>query len=120
MKFFIFIFIISLCIILINSACQNEQETVKIRDEDDCINRSFSTEEKNNGAYKCCFLKYYVDDNDYDGRYYDCIVLDNSQYNNIKNVRNYYERQFHAEYVNIDCKANYLEITLLGLILLFL
>ena len=119
MKFFIFILIISSCIILINSTCRNEQETVKIRDEDDCIRRTFSTEEANNGAYKCCFIRYYVDGNDYDGRYYGCIYLDNSQYNSINSVRDYYEKNFHADYVVIDCKANYLKISLLGLILLF-
>ena len=108
MKFFIFILIISSCIILINSTCRNEQETVKIRDEDDCIRRTFSTEEANNGAYKCCFI-----------RYYGCIYLDNSQYNSINSVRDYYEKNFHADYVVIDCKANYLKISLLGLILLF-
>ena len=117
----IIILFVSFCLFsLINSTCQPEEENNKIRDPEDCTDRSFSSDEISNNAYKCCYMKTKVNYNTRKGKLYTCIPLSQNDYNRVKDLIKQYESEAGVEDVEIDCKAYYLKYGLLSLFLLFL
>ena len=120
MKIFDIIFI-SFCILsLINSTCTPDEENNKIRDEDDCINRNLSDEEKSVFRTRCCFMRRKLDDNTRKGKEYSCLAITENDYKNIKKLVKQYEDEPGVDDVKIDCKATYIKYALLSLILFLL
>ena len=99
----------------INSYCQDEdgEETVRIRHSKDCTSRIISEDEQNEGGYRCCYMREKVDLLTYTGKRYSCILLDQNEYNNIKNFIKNREKQSGIKDVKIDCQSSYLHIGLL-------
>ena len=107
----------------INSFCEVEdgdEEAVKIRDKDDCIKRSLSDEEVENGGYKCCYIKEEVDTISFDGKLYSCILVNQTGYENIKDLVKQKERETGVDNVKIDCQSSYLYYGILIISLLIL
>ena len=107
----------------INPFCEVEEgdeETVKIRDKDDCIKRSLSDEEVENGGYKCCYMREEVDTISFDGKLYSCILVNQTGYENIKNLVKDREKETGVDNVKIECKSSYLQFGLFffGLLIL--
>ena len=118
MKIFDILFI-SFCLIgFINSTCQPDEENNKIRDEDDCVNRQLSDEEKNTFHTRCCYMRQKVDDNTRKGKEYSCIAITENDYKNVKKLIKQLESESGIKDVKIDCKATYIKYALLSLFLL--
>ena len=112
------IILITFCLLsFINSTCEPDEENNKIRDDDDCTKRAFSEDEVANEAYKCCYLKQKVDAVTFKGNRYQCITINQNQYNYIKDLIKSYENEAGVKDVSIDCKSSYIK---LGLLLGFL
>ena len=63
-------------------------------------------------AYRCCYLE--------SGQIKMCVPLTKDQYDEIDDAIDKFEGQPGYEDVSIDCRANYIMISLISLILLFL
>ena len=70
----------------------------------------------NEGGYRCCFVKAKSDDGNFEG----CITVTKAQYDDIDDAIKDYEKNAEADIDSLDCGSNYIIISLLSLILLFL
>ena len=68
------------------------------------------------GGYRCCFVKAKVDDDNFVG----CITVTKAQYDDIDDAIKTIEKEEGADIDTLDCGSNYIIISLLSLILLFL
>ena len=118
MKIFDILFITFCLLVFINSTCQPDEENNKIRDEDDCVNRQLSDEEKSNLYTRCCYMRQKVDDNTRKGKDYSCIALTENDYKNVKNLVKQFKNETIGKDVKIDCKSTYIKYGLLSLFLL--
>ena len=115
MKIFnLFLFIICL-IFYINSTCEPDEENNKIRGKSDCINRAFSDDEISRNAYKCCYMKYEIGDNEY----YNCAPLTLNDYYDIKTKISSLESAHGIDIKKLYCNSSYVYASLF-LILIFL
>ena len=113
------IIIILTILSFINSICNTEDEEVaKIRDTDDCSRRSFTDDETNEGAYRCCLVEKEVDRVDFYGKEFSCIALTATDYDKVKDLVKTMEKENGVDDVSIDCNSKYLKFGLLSLSLL--
>ena len=68
------------------------------------------------GFYRCCFIKVKSEEESYEG----CYPVTKAQYDDIDNAIEEYEKNAEADIDSLDCGSNYIIISLLSLILLFL
>ncbi len=93
-----------------------------ICDADGC----YGTEKKNadecnkinpaEGFYRCCFIKLKSEEGSWEG----CTPVTKAQYDEIDDAIEEYEKNAKADVDSLDCGSNYIIISLLSLILLFL
>ena len=74
---------------------------------DDCESRDLP-----DGYYRCCFLEY--------SGVKMCVPIDKDSYDDIDDMIDEYEKEEGVKDVSLDCGSNYIVISLLSLILLFL
>ena len=67
-------------------------------------------------GYRWCFVKAKVDGDNFEG----CISVTKAQYDDIDDAIEAYEKATGADIDSLDCGSNYIIISLLSLILLFL
>ena len=124
MKIIQILFISSMILITIKSACTPDEEDLiklsKIRDYDDCEKRTSTTELKESGAYKCCYLYYIVDSNNYKAKVHTCKLITQKEFDNIKDTVNRYESDNKVEDVKIKCNSSFIYLGLLYLLLLII
>ena len=68
------------------------------------------------GFYRCCFIKGKFDGDHWEG----CTSITKAQYDDIDDAIEAYEKVSGADIDSLDCGSNYIIISLLSLILLFL
>ena len=68
------------------------------------------------GFYRCCFIKGKLDGRNWEG----CTSITKAQYDDIDDAIEAYEKDEEADIDSLDCGSNYIIISLLSLILLFL
>ena len=112
----IFILLLS----VINSACIPDEEDLpklgKIRKYKDCESRTTEEELASSGAYKCCFLYYYLDAYNLKSEVYTCDLISKDQYDHIKDTIKKLENENDIEDVEIDCKASYFKLSIILLL----
>jgi hypothetical protein len=79
---------------------------------DDCNGRDKGKDPSGNEYYRCCYFE--------SGQTKMCLPVTKDQYDDIDDAIDKYEDQPGYEEVSIDCGANYIMISLISLILLFL
>ena len=97
----------------------------QICDADDAV-RCGGTKKKNadecnkinpaEGFYRCCFIKLKSEEGSWEG----CTPVTKAQYDDIDDAIEEYEKNAEADVDSLDCGSNYIIISLLSLILLFL
>ena len=124
MKTFLNIIIINYLLILMKSKCTPDEEDLpyldKIRKYEDCGNRMDEEEEWENHAYKCCYLYYTFDSENVKSKVHTCMLITETQYNNIKDTVKNYEEQYEVEDVKIKCKCTSLKINFFYILYLLL
>ena len=88
-----------------------ECENAKKKNADEC-NKINPGED----FYRCCFIKGKFDGKSWEG----CTSITKAQYDDIDNAIEEYEKNAEADIDSLDCGSNYIIISLLSLILLFL
>ena len=68
------------------------------------------------GDYRCCFIKGKFGGKSWEG----CTSVTKAQYDDIDDAIEAYEKAMEADIDSLDCGSNYIIISLLSLILLFL
>ena len=92
-------------------------------DENNCSGSSSSvshcssllTSEEKLEEKHCCLFTYSDEDNEYK----QCLLLSNKEYKNLDDLKNYYEEKGVVN-PDINCKSNYILLTLCNLILFFI
>ena len=116
------IFLINCLLILINTECTPDDDSLlkldKIRKFDDCDKRVTKAELLENDAYKCCYLHYKADTRNVEADIHTCCLVTQSQYDNIKDTIKNYEDSNDVDVEKLDCKGYDLQIRLLFLLLL--
>ena len=90
----------------------------------ECKKRTFSEEEKEDNAYKCCYAKikcnYHdsLDDIDVKADYEGCVYIDKNSYDNIKKMIEPYKK--NCDKFSINCSGTSLSYAYMMLIMLFL
>ena len=92
--------------------CDGEDCSGALRNNADECNKISPKE----GDYRCCFVKAKSDDGNYEG----CFSVTKAQYDDIDDAIEAYEKAWGADIDSLDCGSNYIIISLLSLILLFL
>ena len=87
--------------------------TSKIRDFDDCNARTSNDELKNMGAYKCCYLFYTQDSKNIYKEVDTCILVTQSEYDNIKDYVKKLEDRYRIDDVKIKCFGINIKFSLL-------
>ena len=104
-----------LIILLFAQICDADDAVVcggaKKKNADEC--NKISPDE---GGYRCCFVKAKTDEGDYEG----CYSVTKAQYDDIDDAIETIEKEEGADIDTLDCGSNYIIISLLSLILLFL
>ena len=122
MKFIQILFISSIILVTIKSYCTPEEEELisatKIRDYEDCERRTTSGELWEYKAYKCCYLYYKVDTDNYSAKVHTCMMITQTEYDNIKDTVDNYERNNNVKGVKIKCNSSYIHIGLFYILLL--
>ena len=85
----------------------------KIRDFDDCNARTSNDELKNEGAYKCCYLFYSQDSKNIYKEVDTCILVTQSEYDNIKDYVKRLEDRNGMDGVKIKCFGISIKFSLL-------
>ena len=85
----------------------------KIRDFDDCNARTSNEELKNMGAYKCCYLFYTQDSKNIYKEVDTCILVTQSEYDNIKDYVKRLEDRNGMDGVKIKCFGINIKFSLL-------
>ena len=87
--------------------------TSKIRDFDDCNARTSNDELKNMGAYKCCYLFYTQDSKNIYKEVDTCVLVTQSEYDNIKDYVKKLEDRYRIDDVKIKCFGINIKFSLL-------
>ena len=106
----LFVFIKPLCV------PEDESEllsTSKIRDFDDCNARTSNEELKYFGAYKCCYLFYTQDSKNIYKEVDTCVLVTQSEYDNIKDYVKKLEDRYSMDDVKIKCFGINIKFSLL-------
>ncbi len=85
----------------------------KIRDFDDCNARTSNDELKNMGAYKCCYLFYSQDSKNIYKEIDTCVLVTQSEYDNIKDYVKRLEDRYNMDDVKIKCFGINIKFSLL-------
>ena len=85
----------------------------KIRDFDDCNARTSNDELKNMGAYKCCYLFYSQDSKNIYKEVDTCVLVTQSEYDNIKDYVKRLEDRYNMDDVKIKCFGISIKFSLL-------
>ena len=85
----------------------------KIRDFDDCNARTSNDELKNKGAYKCYYLFYTQDSNNIYKEVDTCVLVTQSEYDNIKDFVKRLEDRNGMDGVKIKCFGISIKFSLL-------
>lgn len=85
----------------------------KIRDFDDCNARTSNDELKNMGAYKCCYLFYTQDSKNIYKEVDTCVLVTQSEYDNIKDYVKKLEDRYSMDDVKIKCFGINIKFSLL-------
>ena len=85
----------------------------KIRDFDDCNARTSNDELKNMGAYKCCYLFYSQDSKNIYKEIDTCVLVTQSEYDNIKDYVKRLEDRYRMDGVKIKCFGISIKFSLL-------
>ena len=120
MKLIDIIIVFIILFYFIKCTCSPEEENFKVRDSDDCNKRTFSEEEQNEGAYKCCLMEEKIDTTSQDGKRYTCIPLTHNNYDDIKDLIKKYEANIGVKKVKIKCKSSFIPYGFYTLFLLIL
>ena len=123
------IYLLLLSLLLSQIYCQDTPDNYKdycgyeendsVKDEDNCHNRKLS-----DGFYRCCFVEYEgtFEGEKREGKY--CIPVTKEIYDKIDDFADAEEKDVEPgdkiDDYSIDCASNYIMISLLSLILLFL
>ena len=121
MKVLKIIFILSCLFAFINSVCEVEEKNSSIyKSYKDCVNRQFSSEEIEDGAYKCCYVKIeYIIENT-KGKFYGCTALTESEYKNVSQAERELESQEFINDVDVDCESSFIKLGILFLLYFFI
>ncbi len=118
------LFISSVILITIKSLCTPEEEELisasKIRNYEDCERRATSGELWEYGAYKCCYLYYKVDTDNYNAKVHTCMMITQTEYDNIKDTVDIYERDNNVKGVKIKCNSSSIHLGLFYLLLVII
>ena len=110
-------FLYALLIILLFAQiiCQEDDvvlcDSAKKKNADEC-NKINPVE----GFYRCCFIKVKSEEGSWEG----CYPVTKAQYDDIDDAIESIEKEEGADIDTLDCGSNYIIISLLSLILLFL
>ena len=85
----------------------------KLRDFDDCNARTSNDELKNMGAYKCCYLFYTQDSKNIYKEVDTCVLVTQSEYDNIKDYVKRLEDRNGIDDVKIKCFGISIKFSLL-------
>ena len=106
----LFVFIKPYCV----PADESELYSIgKIRDFDDCNARTSNDELKNMGAYKCCYLFYSQDSKNIYKEIDTCVLVTQSEYDNIKDYVKRLEDRYNMDDVKIKCFGISIKFSLL-------
>ena len=106
----LFVFIKPYCV----PADESELYSIgKIRDFDDCNARTSNDELKNMGAYKCCYLFYSQDSKNIYKEIDTCVLVTQSEYDNIKDYVKRLEDRYNMDDVKIKCFGINIKFSLL-------
>ncbi len=106
----LFVFIKPYCV----PADESELYSIgKIRDFDDCNARTSNDELKNMGAYKCCYLFYSQDSKNIYKEVDTCVLVTQSEYDNIKDYVKRLEDRYNMDDVKIKCFGISIKFSLL-------
>ena len=118
MKVLKLFFILSCLYAFINSTCGTEEEDSNIyRNYKDCMNRAFSSDEIEDGAYKCCYLEIEYKTTNTEREVHGCAALTQSQYENIRQTERAYEMEAGVDDVDIECKSSFIKLGILFFVL---
>ena len=107
-------FILSCLYAFINSKCGTEEEdSYRYRDYKDCINRAFSSDEIEDGAYKCCYLEIEYKSTNTEREVHGCAPLTQSQFENIRQTERTYEMEAGIDDVDIECESSLVKVGIL-------
>ena len=111
MKHLKIFFILSTLYAFINSICETEEEeSYRYRDYKDCINRAFSSEEIENGAYKCCYLEVEYKTVNTETEVHGCVSLNRTQFENIRQTERILEMAVGVEDAEIECESSFMKL----------
>ena len=106
----LFVFIKPYCV----PADESELYSIgKIRDFDDCNARTSNDELKNTGTYKCCYLFYSQDSKNIYKEVDTCVLVTQSEYDNIKDYVKRLEDRYNMDDVKIKCFGINIKFSLL-------
>jgi hypothetical protein len=113
------IFILSCLFAFINSTCLTDEESSNIyKSYKDCVNRTFSSEEIEEKAYKCCYVhvEYKIEGTKL--KYSGCAPLTQSEYNNIDQTKRTIKAEIEGEDIDIDikCESSFIKLGILFLL----
>ena len=117
--------ILAYLFVLIKSDCEPPRDELvqlkKLREYDDCVSRTSQAELEETGMYKCCHLYYVHDSNNLYEEVDTCVLITQTQYDNIKKWIDDFESYGGYESAHIHCSGFNNHFNLLALlILLFL
>jgi hypothetical protein len=104
-------------ICFINSTCLTDEENSNIYiSYKDCVNRTFSSEEIEEKAYKCCYVhvEYKIEGTKL--KYSGCAPLTQSEYNNIDQTERRFKAETDAKDVDIKCESSFIKLWILFLL----
>ena len=120
------LYLLLVLLLLSKFNCQDEEEGLDPGECDDDLSSGCENLKVGKGYYKCCLFEAEYDkeiDGKKEGK--SCEPLTKSQYDEIKDYIKDYEKEVKNEIgvgidLSIDCASNYVMISLLSLIILFL
>ena len=120
------LYLLLVLLLLSKFNCQDEEEELDEGECDDDLSSGCENLKVGKGYYKCCLLEFEYD-KEIDGtkKGKSCEPVTKSQYDEIKDYIKNSEKDFKNKIgvgidLSIDCASNYVMISLLSLIILFL
>ena len=121
MNILILIIICSILFSFIYTTCTTEEDDpIRYRNYKDCMNRAFDSEEIENNAYRCCHIEIEIENANVEQSVEGCIPLNQTQFNNIRQLIRELESQDYIDEVDIECKSSYFKSCLIILVIFFL
>ena len=121
MNILILIIICSILFSFIYTTCTTEEDDpIRYRNYKDCMNREFDSEEIENNAYRCCHIEIEIENANVEQSVEGCIPLNQTQFNNIRQLIRELESQDYIDEVDIECKSSYFKSCLIILVIFFL